>query len=308
MSEVFPGPGPAQHVPQPGQYGLQVGEGPATNETGFINVAGRLFAPLQGLDAANPRMGGYGWLSPTDYAANGVPQTLHPGVDLNSGSGDCNSDEGALCVMPLAGVVRAVLYAPSGEGNTVWFELDDWALPGPTWMHVDHLLSVECYEGQRLSPGETFGRCGRTGGWSCAHLHLELLKGPPQDGYWQWPYQWTKAQVEAAYYAPRDWWDAASAKVQGAPEEAVTMILSGAQSAVVQAAVWGDYWRPEADTFAIETSWREEWRRGVWRGRPLSDEQLLPEDTAEGKPGGAFRLFEGGAACWLPGQDVSWTG
>ena len=270
MSDLFPGPGPYQHTPQPGQHGLQVGEGPATNAAGFITVAGHLFAPLQGVDANNPRMGGYGWLSPTDYAANGVPQTLHPGVDLNSGSGDCNSDEGAGVVAPLAGVVRAVLYSQSGEGNHVWLELDDWALPGPTWMHVDHLLRVDCYEGQRLSPGERFALCGRSGGWDCAHLHLELLPAAPAQGYYQWPYGWSRAQVEAAYYEPRAWWDAASAKVQGAPEEAVTMILSGAQAATVQAVVWGRYWDPGAADHAIPTSWRDEWRRGVWRGAPLS--------------------------------------
>ena len=86
------------------------------------------------------------------------------------------------------------------------------------------------------------------------------------------------------------------------------MILSGAQTAAVQAVVWGDYWRPGAAAFAIEASWREEWRRGVWRGAPLSDEQLIPEDAAEGKPGGSWRLFEGGACVWLPGEDASWNG
>ena len=190
MTDPFPGPGPYQHTPQPGQHGLQVGEGPATNAAGFITVGGHLFAPLQGLDATNPRMGGYGFLDTDTPGA----ATFHPGVDLNSGSGDCNSDEGAGVVAPLAGVVRAVLYAQSGEGNHVWLELDDWALPGPTWMHVDHLLRVDCYEGQRLSPGERFALCGRSGGWSCAHLHLELLPAAPAQGYWQWPYGWPRGR------------------------------------------------------------------------------------------------------------------
>ena len=305
MSEgVFPGPGPAQHTPQPGRTpGYQIGEGSATGEAGFITVNNRLFAPLQGLNPADVLQGGYGFLDVTDGGA-----TFHPGADLNSGTGDCNSDEGAGVVAPLAGVVRAVLYSQSGEGNHVWLELDDALVPGPTWMHVDHLLSVECYEGQRLSPGERFGACGRSGGWSCSHLHLELLKGPPQAGLYQWPYGWSREEVEDEYYAPRQWWDAAAAKAQGAPEEAVTMILSGAQAATVQAVVWGRYWDPGAADHAIPTSWRDEWRRGVWRGAPLSDEQLLPEDTVEGKPGGAFRLFEAGVACWLPGHAVSWNG
>ena len=42
-------------------------------------------------------------------------------------------------MLPLAGTTRVILYAASGEGNTIWFELDDPCLPGPTWLHVDHL-------------------------------------------------------------------------------------------------------------------------------------------------------------------------
>src|SRR4029450_10537547 len=150
--------------------------------------------------------------------------------------------------------------------------------------------------------------CGRSGGWSCAHLHSEWLPGAPPEGWWQWPYGWPKAAVEAGYYSPRDWWRAASAKVQGASPEAVMAILSGAQAAAVQAGVWGASREPAAADFAIPTSWRAEWQAGRWRGAPLSAEQPVPEDTAAGKPGGSWRLFEYGAACWLPGQDVSWNG
>ena len=301
-----PGPGPAHHVPTPGKTpGLRIGEGEPTHQADFVDVQGRLFAPLQGLSPADVTQGGYGWLDATDGGA-----TFHPGVDLNSG-GSCNADEGLLVVAPLGGIVRAALgwdYATPGEGNHVWVELDDPVCPGPTWWHTDHLLEIWVREGQRLGPGEPIGTCGRSGGWDCAHAHTELLKGPPAAGYWQWPYGWSRAQVEAAYYAPRSWWDAAAAKVGQAPPEVVTMILSGAQSAAVQAAVWGDYWNPAAADFAIESAWREQWRGGVWRGRPLSDEQLIPEDGAEGKPAGSLRLFEFGCACWLPGQPVSWNG
>jgi Peptidase family M23 len=233
--------------------------------------------------------------------------TTRVSVDLNSGQ-TCNADEGALVVAPLAGVVRATLYAAAGEGNHVWVELDDPCCPGPTWWHTDHLQSVSVAVAQRLAPGDPIGTCGRSGGWDCAHAHTELLKGPPEDGYWQWPYGWSRAQVEAAYYAPRSWWDAAAALVGGAPPEVVTMILSGAQAAAVQAVVWGSHWNPDAAEFAIPAAWRSEWRRGVWRGAPLGGEQLVPEDAAEGKPAGSWMLFEHGAACWLPGHDVSWNG
>lgn len=70
-----PGPGPAQHVPQPGRTpGYRIGEGAPTGEAGFINVNERLFAPLQGLDPADVTQGGYGWLSLTDGG-----RTYHPG-------------------------------------------------------------------------------------------------------------------------------------------------------------------------------------------------------------------------------------
>ena len=141
--------------------------------------------------------------------------TLHPGLDLNSG-GSCDADLGALVVAPLAGVVRQTLYwngYTAGEGNHVWVELLDPCLPGPTWWHTDHLDAIACAVGQQLAPGDPIGVCGRSGGWDCAHAHTELLKGPPAQGWWQWPKGWSRAQVEAAYWAPRTWWDAATALV-----------------------------------------------------------------------------------------------
>ncbi len=306
MIRPGPGPGPARHVPVPGKTpGLRIGEGQPTGQAGFINVEGRLYAPLQGLNPNDVLRGGYGWLDLTDGG-----MTFHPGADLNSG-GSCNADEGLPVVAPLGAVVRATLpwdgYT-SGEGNHVWLEVVDEVSPGPTWVHYDHLQAIECDEGQRLMPGDQVGRCGRSGNWDCAHTHTELLKGPPETGYYQWPYAWSRAAVEAAYYAPASWWQAASAKVQGARPPEVQMILSGAQSAAVQAVVWGEYWDPAAADFAIPSSWRSEWRRGVWRGAPLSSEQPLPEDPAEGKPAGSWMLFEFGACAWLPGHDVSWNG
>ena len=296
-------PGPAHHVPPPPGV-RQPGTGARTNQAGFITVDDRLFAPLQGLNPNDVLQGGYGWLDRTDGGA-----TYHPGLDLNSG-GSCNADEGLPCVAPLAGIARASLWSDGspGEGNHVWLELDDPMLPGPTWLHNDHLQVIAVSPGQRLVPGQPYGLCGRTGGWDCAHAHVELLKGPPAHGWYQWPYGWSREAVEANYYDPAAWWRAAAAKVQGASEEVVGMILSGAQAAAVQAVVWGGYWDPAAADFAIQTSWRAEWRRGVWRGAPLSEEQPVPEDGAAGKPAGTFRLFEAGVACWLPGQDVSWNG
>jgi hypothetical protein len=287
-----------------------VGEGTPTGTAGFITVndgsgTPRLFAPLQTLAPNNPLSGGFGFLDLTDGGA-----TFHPGSDLNAG-GSCDADLGLPVVAMLGGIVRAALpwdgHTP-GEGNHLWYEVDDPLAPAPTWVHHDHLQSFAVDAGTRVAPGELLGVCGRSGGWSCAHLHSEWLPGAPPEGWWQWPYGWSREAVQAFYYSPADWWRAASAKVQGASPEAVMAILSGAQAAAVQAVVWAGYWEPAEADFAIPTSWRAEWQAGRWRGAPLSSEQPVPEDTVAGKPGGSWRLFEGGAAVWLPGQDVSWNG
>lgn len=183
---------------------------------GFVTVNDRLFAPLAGLNPNDVSQGGYTWLSVTDGGA-----TFHPGVDLNSG-GSCNADEGASVVSPLASITRSVLYSASGEGNHIWLEIDDPCSPGPTYVHFDHMLSIESGVGQRNPAGAYLGQCGRTGGWDCAHLHTEFLKGPPSNGYWQWPYGWSRQQVENEYYQPAWWWNAAAALVlsgAGAGEE-----------------------------------------------------------------------------------------
>ena len=312
--------GPPRHVPTPGRRaakGLAVGQGaPRDGAADFVTVAGpdgvaRLYAPLAGLDPNNPLLGGFAFLDKTD---NG--QTYHCGVDLNAapagrvGAGGCNADLGLDVVAPLGGVVRFVgvwdEWTP-GEGNHLWLELTDPLAPAPTWVHFDHLEGFAVGPGERVAAGQLVGWCGQSGRWPCAHLHTELLPAAPTE-WTQWPRGWTREQVEAAYYRPRDWWQAASAKVQGASEEATMAILSGAQTAAVQAVVWGDQWNPAASEFAIPASWRDEWRAGRWRGAPLGGEQPIPQDDVEGKSAGSWQLFEGGAACWLPDRPVSWNG
>ena len=297
---VFPGPGPAQHTPQPGRTpGYQIGEGSPTGEAGFVNVNGRLFAPLQGLNPADVTQGGYGWLDKTDGGA-----TFHCGVDLNAG-GSCNADEGVLVVAPLAAVVRAALWwdgYTSGEGNHLWLELDDPLAPAPTWVHFDHLQRIDVVEGQRLVAGEPVARAGRTGGWDCAHLHTELLPAAPAQGYWQWPYGWSKGQVEAAYYSPSTWWQAASAKAQGAPEEVVMAILEGWQ---LKGWVLADLYQQAGVPFnpdsATATAWCDELSRGVYRGRPRGGEHTIED--------GVWQEYEGGVCVWRQSDGaVSWNG
>lgn len=272
--------------------------------SGFVTVNGRLFAPLQGLNPNDVSQGGYTWLSPTDGGA-----TLHPGIDLNAG-GSCNADEGALVVAPLAGVVRAVLYAASGEGNHVWIELDDACQPGVTWLHVDHLLQADCYEGQRLGPGERFGLCGRTGGWDCAHLHTEFLKGPPAQGFWQWPYGWSRKQVEAAYYQPSEWWAAASALVlaeggQPVPPETVEamtdwQLLNWVLPTLYEWAGLSAEYNPEG---GIQKCWVQALRAGHYPGRPRTG------DRAYGDPVlGWWAEFDTGLLVYRNDGVMSWTG
>ena len=295
---------PLRDFPPPSRAAPQA---QASGGSGFVNVSGRLFAPLQGLDPNNVLQGGYGWLSVTDGGA-----TYHPGLDLNSG-GSCNADEGLLVVAPLAGIVRQTLYwdgYTSGEGNHVWVELDDPCLPGPTWWHTDHLQAIHCLVGERLTPGDPIGLCGRTGGWDCAHAHTELLKGPPQYGWWQWPKWWTVAQVQAAYYDPSQWWSAATALVlaeggQPIPPEVVTVLEDWQVAGWILADLfaWNNIpFNPDAGT---TKAWISELRAGRYRGRPRTGERPY----GEGDQSGVWMEWDGGVLCYRTGDGTaSWNG
>lgn len=302
---------PAQrhgHRPWPGEsqpfHAMRGKRSQAGGGAGFVTVNDRLFAPLQGLNPNDVTQGGYSWLSITDGGA-----TYHPGVDLNSG-GSCNADLGALVVAPLAGVVRATLYAASGEGNHVWVELDDPCCPGPTYWHTDHLQSVGVSVGQRLAPGDPIGGCGATGGWDCAHAHTEFTKGPPKNGYWQWPYGWSRAQVEAAYWAPSEWWAAASALVlaegqQPIPPEVVMVLNDWQIKNWIMPDLWawaGIEYNPEAGT---SQGWVNALRAGHYLGRPRTGERPY----GEGDDAGVWVEFESGLLVYrLRDDEASWTG
>lgn len=282
---------------------------PAEVELGAVQAYG-VYAPLAYVRPADPTMGGYTWLSPTDFVG-GVPQTLHNGVDLNSlGGGD--SDLGVAVVAAVDAVVRAVVPWDgwsTGYGNYVVLETDDPRATPHVWLKHCHLDTIDCSPGQRLRAGARVGGCGRSGNQGFAHLHWEVLWAPPPS-WGTWPSGWSREQVERYWMRPADWfWAtiAAAAAQQGAQGGGTDMaILTGAQQAAVQAAVWGDHWNPEAAEFAIPRSWREEWKAGRWRGAPVAAEQLIP--ASEENPGGSFQLFQQGCAAWLPDQEVSWNG
>lgn len=272
---------------------------------GFVTVNNRLYAPLQGLNPNNILMGGYGWLSSTDQG-----HTLHCGLDLNSGSG-CNDDMGASVVAPLAGIVRQTLFwngYTAGEGNHVWVELDDPCLPGPTWWHTDHLLDIACSVGQRLTPGDPIGLCGASGGWDCAHAHTELLPAPPQDGWWQWPYGWSRAQVEAAYWNPSVWWAAASALVYAEaehvpPQEVVKAMNDWELTNYVLAQLYEWAGVPFDPESGIAKTWVAAMRDKCYPGRPRTEERHY------GNPDlGVWAEFDYGVLIWKNDGTMSWTG
>lgn len=306
MSAPGASPTARQHVPPPpGEP--QPGVGAHTHQADFVNVAGRLYAPLQGLASNDVLQGGYGWLAVTDGG-----DTLHPGADLNSG-GSCNADEGLLVVAPLAGIVRATLFwdgYSSGEGNSVWVELDDPCLPGVTWWHTDHLFDIACTVGQRLVPGDPIGLCGRTGGWECAHAHTELLTSAPQYGWFQWPYGWSRAQVEAAYWNPSAWWNAATALVyaEGStppPPEVVAAMSDWELTNYVLAQLYE--WAGLKDAFNPESGICKAWvaatRAGHYPGRPRTGERPYGEPAA-----GVWQECEQQLLVWKPDGTSSWTG
>jgi murein DD-endopeptidase MepM/ murein hydrolase activator NlpD len=204
----------------------------------------------------------------------------------------------------------------TGFGNHLALFLDDARAAQPCYLHVAHLDTMVVQVGQRVPAGALLGTCGKSGNQPYAHTHAAMWPRSPAElglpggwDFWQTPgYAYPRDWVASVTIDPEAWFWASVAKAGQAPPEVVSMILSGAQAASVQAVVWGEYWNPDAADFAIPSSWRAEWRRGVWRGAPLSSEQLVPEDPAAGKPAGSWMPFEYGACVWLPGEEPSWNG
>jgi hypothetical protein len=268
------------------------------------NVNNRLFAPLAGLDPNNILQGGYDWLSKTDNGA-----TYHPGLDLNAG-GSCNADDGLTTVAVLAGVVRAVLWwngSTPGEGNHLWYEIEDPCSPGPTYVHHDHMKSIAVAVGQPVEPGEFLGTCGRTGGWDCAHLHTELCRGAPAYGYWQWPYGWSRGQVEGAYWNPYDWWERATASVIAEGGDVPAMQLMNDWQ--VKNWVLNDLYQWAGIPYNPESGSAQGWvaalRENKYLGRPRTEERPY----GEGGDAGVWVEYDYGVL-WVRARDnqASWTG
>lgn len=161
-------------------------------------LAGPFLWPLRGVDYKDPLKGGHNFLDMTD---SGV--TPHPGVDLNAG-GNCGDDAGALVVAPLGGIVRYVGYDNTSTrtvGWHVWIQHD-----GGEWGHYCHLQEAPTTPqvDQPIVTGQTIGKCGKTKGWPCEHLHWEVRRRRP-DSWNYWPYNLSREQVAADYLDPFTW-------------------------------------------------------------------------------------------------------
>jgi len=277
-----------------------------------VDQVSGVYVVLQGVTAGSGEgavlMGGYQYLQWSD--AGGC---FHEAIDANSmGGGD--ADLGAAVVAPLDGIVTDVLWwngSSQGFGNHLALYVDDARAAERCYLHAAHLNDMVVIPGQRVTAGERLGTCGRSGFQPYAHLHLALWHDLPPGGSWEfWQTGYSQAWVAEHTLDPQDWFWASVARANelGAapPPQEVFVILTGAQQAAVQAALWGDHWRATDPGFALPTAWRDEWIAGRYRGRPVSEEQVIP--ASEDKPEGRFQAFELGVAAWLPGQPVSWNG
>ena len=267
-----------------------------------------VYLVLQGL-TEDYLLGGYGYLQ---WSSAG--NAWHEAVDLNSmGGGD--ADWGASVVAPLDGVVTFVERwdgCSTGFGTHVALWIGDPRAAPACYLHVAHLDTCAVLVGQPVVAGQLVGTCGKSGNQMYAHCHTAMWRDVPPGGWNFWPTGYSQAWVAEHTLDPAAWfWDSvdkatALALDPNSPEEGGMAILSDAQATAIQAQLWQPYaFNPDT---AIATAWRAEWLRGVWRGRAISPEQAIPQDDAAGKPAGAWQLFEYGAACWLPGEEPSWTG
>ena len=153
--------------------------------------------PLPGVSWQDPLRGGLNFLEWTDSG-----HTPHPAVDLNIGD-NCADDAGMPVVSPAKGTVVFTGYDDSttrSVGNHVWVK-DTEGL----YHHLCHFQSTPAVRiGQEVVVGTLLGKCGKTKGWPCEHLHWEIMRQLPVA--WNfWPYNWSQQQVAAAYLDPLTW-------------------------------------------------------------------------------------------------------
>ena len=158
-----------------------------------------VWAPMDGLSAYDPLMGGYAFLDRTDGG-----NTYHCGADLNAGNGG-DADLGAALRFPVAGEVVYVGWwngYSTGYGNNLWLRLDSGH-----YLHYCHCDTMDAWVGMRGVPGQVVATCGKSGYQMWAHLHLEVKREDPAvAGYEYWPYGQPADYVWTHYVRPADWW------------------------------------------------------------------------------------------------------
>lgn len=239
--------------------------------------------PLDGAVRAAPLLGGYAF---AERQSDGV---YHPGVDLNAGSSG-DADLGAPVRTPADVIVRKVLPwdgHTTGFGNHVWLEATDGH-----WLHLCHLHTLACQEGERLSRRTLVGTCGKTGNWQFAHTHWEVLYQQPTS-WTQWPTGWSKDRVLAEYMDPFAYlaatWPGAEETGEDTPEMEEPVLNDAELAHKLQAKLWGNYFSDATVDFAIPTRWRAEFRKGNQLGRPVGPETDVPDVT-----GAVFQEFDSG--------------
>jgi murein DD-endopeptidase MepM/ murein hydrolase activator NlpD len=248
--------------------------------------------PLSGVSRVDPREGGYGFLEWTG-------DTYHPGIDLNAGAGGA-ADAGAPTLAPTGMTVQYVGWHVTSTGKG--FGWHTWALADDGhWLHFCHAQARPSVAvGEYLPRRRVFALCGKTAGWPWEHVHFEVRHARPPNGDWgYWPQGVSRAAVAAQYVDPFMYLAAVAAD----PEQEEPMpILSDAQLVAVQAGAWAGYaFSPD---FAIPKAWRAEVQAGRNPGRPVTDEQRVPDES-----GATVQWFESGRfATYVPGRDVSWNG
>lgn len=265
---------------------------PAFAPTSIPQVAdvSGVYPVLQGTQAGNPLMGGWGYLQWTG-------EVYHEAYDLNSmGGGD--SDLGALVVAPLGGVVSDVLWwngVSTGFGNQLAMYVDDERAASRCYLHVAHLHDMVVIPGQRVAAGQQLGSCGKSGNQGYAHAHTALWHEVPPGGWGFWQVGYSREWVAGHTLDPGAWFWASVTRANelGAapPPPEVIAVLEDWQIRLWCLAPLYDAaavpFNPDSGT---AQGWVDALRAGTYLGRPRTEEQPY----GDGDDRGVWVEFEQG--------------
>ena len=261
-----------------------------------------VYSPLQGVQASDPLMGGYGYLQWSD--AGGC---WHEALDLNSmGGGD--SDLGACVVTPLDGFVTFVGVwdgVSSGFGNHVAVWVDDERAAQPCYYHVAHLDRIDVHEGQEVAAGTQLGLCGKSGWQPYAHVHAALWWEVPPGGWDFWQLGYSKEWVAEHTLDLEAWiWESvtkAGEMTEGGDMASAMSDWQLTNYVLAQLYEWaGIPFNPEG---GIPKTWVAALREGVYCGRPRTDDRPYGEPLE-----GWWSEFESRVLIYKADGTMSWNG